>query len=111
MGVLEQRDYTRAEKVNWVSGACMLVRKSAIDKVGMMDERYFMYVEDMDWCRLFNRRGFEVWYQPIWSVEHNAGRGSTAKFNVGNKLMWIHASSLIKYFLKWSYGFKQGNTS
>ncbi len=99
--VLEKRDYDKEAKVDWVSGACMLVRKEAIDQVGCMDDRYFMYVEDMDWCRSFNKNSWQVWYLPEWCIEHNAGRGSTGGIPVFNRLMWIHISSLIKYKVKW----------
>jgi hypothetical protein len=100
--VLENRDYSREQKVDWVSGACLLARKAAIDDAGMLDERYFMYLEDMDWCMSFYRRGWEVCYYPNWQVEHNAGRGSTSNFWLTNRKMWIHLASLFKYYLKWS---------
>ncbi len=99
--VLEKRDYSSTAEVDWVSGACMLVRKSAIADVGPMDDRYFMYVEDMDWCRTFKKNGWQIWYLPRWSVEHNAGRGSSGRINLFNRLMWIHINSLLKYFVKW----------
>lgn len=99
--ILEKRDYSIADQVDWVSGACMLVRKKAIDEAGKMDDRYFMYVEDMDWCRNFNRYEWQVWFFPDWCIEHNAGRGSTGGFNLFNRLMWIHVMSLIKYKVKW----------
>jgi N-acetylglucosaminyl-diphospho-decaprenol L-rhamnosyltransferase len=100
-GVLENKDYSLTQPVDWVSGACMLVRKEAINKSGMLDERYFMYAEDMDWCRNFKNKGWQVWYLPSWIVEHNAGRGSTSHFRITNKLMWVHMSSLFKYWIKW----------
>jgi GT2 family glycosyltransferase len=99
--VLEKRDYSVAVRVDWVSGACMLVRRTAIDQVGLMDDRYFMYVEDMDWCRSFNKNGWQVWYFPKWCVEHNAGRASSGGVPFFNRLMWIHIASLIKYNIKW----------
>ena len=66
-----------------------------------MDERYFMYIEDMDWCRRFQQKGMEVWYLPDWKTEHIGGRNSTSKFSITNKLMWIHLISLCKYYFKW----------
>jgi N-acetylglucosaminyl-diphospho-decaprenol L-rhamnosyltransferase len=100
-GICETEDLHGVRSVDWVSGACMLIRREAINKEGLLDERYFMYVEDMDWCRTFWRGGWEVWYQPGWKVEHNAGRGSTSGINIVNKLMWIHILSYFKYRLKW----------
>lgn len=101
--ILDKIDYTTAQTVDWTSGACMLVRRVAIEEVGQMDERYFMYAEDMDWCRRFWLKGWEVWYLPQWIVEHNAGRASSSRFNIGNRLMWIHINSLSKYFVKWRF--------
>lgn len=102
--VLEKKDYNLTQRVDWVSGACMLVRQAAVEQVGLMDERYFMYIEDMDWCRQFWAQGWEVWYLPDWVVEHNAGRGSTSHFSIANRLMWVHLRSFCKYLLKWGFG-------
>jgi GT2 family glycosyltransferase len=66
-----------------------------------MDERYFMYIEDMDWCRRFWRNGYEVWYLPDWKVEHLGSKGSTKDFRITNKLMWVHLISYFKYYFKW----------
>jgi GT2 family glycosyltransferase len=99
--VLEDMDYSKIQKVDWVSGGCLIARKSAINKSGLMDERYFMYMEDMDWCRRFWQDGFEVWYLPEWKIEHIGGKASTKNFSISNKLMWIHLISYFKYYFKW----------
>lgn len=100
-GVLEKKDYFRAHQVDWVSGACLLARKEAITKAGLLDERYFMYVEDMDWCRNFYKYGWQVWFLPDWKVEHNASRASSDRWALMNRLMWIHLLSFLKYNIKW----------
>lgn len=97
----ENRDFMKVQQVDWVSGGCMVVRQAAIEKSGLMDERYFMYIEDMDWCRRFWRNGYEVWYLPDWKVEHLGSKGSTKDFRITNKLMWIHLISYFKYYFKW----------
>ena len=51
-------DYTAQQPVDWVIGAFMLVRREALAKVGLLDDNYFLYVEDMDWCRRFWESGF-----------------------------------------------------
>ncbi len=91
--------------VDWVSGACMLVRRAAIDQVGMMDERYFMYVEDMDWCRNFRAHGYEVVYWPHLVVRHAGQHASSRALSRWrpSKLMWIHFASFTKYVLKWAW--------
>ncbi len=61
---------------DWVSGACMVVRRSAIDKVGYFDERFFMYWEDADWCRRMRDSGLKVVYFPQAVVVHHVGGSS-----------------------------------
>ena len=56
--------------VDWVSGACMVVRRKAIHEVGLLDEAYFMYMEDDDWCRRMRDGGREVHYVPEARVQH-----------------------------------------
>jgi hypothetical protein len=65
--------------VDWVSGACMVVRRKAFEAVGPMDERFFMYWEDADWCRRMWRKGWKVVYFPASKVIHYAGRSSSEK--------------------------------
>ena len=62
--------------VDWVSGACMLARRSAIDRVGGFDERYFLYWEDADLCRRLRTAGFHVRYAPAAVAVHQVGRSS-----------------------------------
>lgn len=63
-------------EVDWVSGACMVVRRKALDDVGLLDERFFMYWEDADWCRRMWRKGGKVVYFPQASVVHYVGVSS-----------------------------------
>jgi len=63
-------------EVDWVSGACMLVRKEAIRKVGLMDENFFMYWEDADWCKRMRENGWKVTYFPGVSIIHYVGISS-----------------------------------
>lgn len=67
-----------APEVDWVSGACFLVRRSAFFSVGGFDEAYFMYVEDLDLCWRLRRAGWSVRYVPEAEVVHEQGR-STAR--------------------------------
>ena len=65
-----------AVTVDWVSGACMLVRRSAIAAVGGFDERYFMYWEDADLCRRLRQHGSTVCYVPAATAVHRVGHSS-----------------------------------
>jgi N-acetylglucosaminyl-diphospho-decaprenol L-rhamnosyltransferase len=60
-------------------GACMLVRADAIQEIGLLDEGYFMYVEEVDWCRRLRRAGWEVWCEPRALVVHHEAQ-STRQF-------------------------------
>jgi N-acetylglucosaminyl-diphospho-decaprenol L-rhamnosyltransferase len=62
--------------VDWVAGACMVVRRRTLDAVGPLDQRFFMYFEDADLCRRVREAGWSVYYLPQVEVVHQAG-GST----------------------------------
>ncbi len=77
------REYTLADwahdevrDVDWVSGAAMVVRREAIDQAGLLDERFFMYSEDVDWCKRMWDAGWRVTYLPDAVVTHIVGRSS-----------------------------------
>ena len=59
--------------VDAISGACMLVRREAIDTVGLWDEGYFLHCEDLDWCMRFHLKGWEVVFVPDAQVIHDQG--------------------------------------
>jgi GT2 family glycosyltransferase len=63
-------------KVDWVSGSCMLIRRAALKQTGLMDEKYFMYVEDTDLCYQMWKKGWKVYYFPESEILHHIG-GST----------------------------------
>ena len=63
-------DENQAIEVDSVVGAFMQVRKTAIDRVGLLDEAFFMYGEDLDWAFRVKQAGFKVWYHPAVSVRH-----------------------------------------
>ena len=66
-------DHGDGAKVDWVSGACFLVRREAWDKVGGFDPSYFMYMEDVDLCWRMGRAGWAVAYEPGAEVVHVQG--------------------------------------
>ena len=68
-----------ATGLDWVSFACVAIRREVIDRVGMLDESYFMYFEDMAYCRQATRAGFGIAYQPEARVVHLRGGSSPVK--------------------------------
>lgn len=94
--------------VDWLLGACLMVRASAIQSVGMMDERFFLYFEDTDWCRRFWQAGLLVRYVPDAKMVHLHRRESAKGggiFSLTRRTTRIHVISWLKYILKWhTYG-------
>jgi len=65
-----------ALEVDWVNGACMLVRKTAIEQAGLLDEKFFMYWEDADWCFRIKKSGWKVFWLPTAEILHLTGEAS-----------------------------------
>ena len=63
---------------DWVSGACLLVRRDDAEAVGLLDERYFMYAEDVDFCAAIRARGRRIRFTPAVTVLHRRGRSAAA---------------------------------
>jgi GT2 family glycosyltransferase len=75
---LNGRIHGRAPRlVDYVLGACMLIRREAWDRIGPLDEGYFMYLEEVDWCRRALRQGWQVWYEPRTKVIHHGGAATS----------------------------------
>lgn len=70
---------SRADDLDWVSFACVAIRGEVFDRVGDLDETYFMYFEDMDYCRRVRRAGLRVAYEPAARVVHLRGGTSDVK--------------------------------
>lgn len=68
----------RTRLVDWVSGACLLVRRRDADAAGLLDERYFMYCEDVDFCAAVRAQGGRVYFAPAAQVVHLRGRSGSS---------------------------------
>lgn len=101
-----ESDHNMVQPVDWALGACMMVRRTAMEKVGLLDERYFLYFEDMDWCRRFWEAGFPVMYLgKIAEMYHYHQRQSATSFGFRNLFSYptrVHMMSALKYFMKFS---------
>ncbi len=85
--------------VDWVSGACMVVRRKAIEEAGLLDERFFMYWEDADWCRRMREKGWRIVYYPKVTIYHSGGESS--KKRMVRSLIDFHKSAY-RLFMKYS---------
>lgn len=66
-------DHASVREADWLSGACLLVRREATDTVGLFDESFFLFSEDTDWCYRFRRAGWNVVFCPSAEVVHVGG--------------------------------------
>ena len=85
------------QMVDWVVGACLLVRRQAYEQVGGLDEGYFMYSEELDWCRRIKTAGWEIVYLPTASIIHHEGKSSEQV--VPARHIYFQ-SSKVRYFRK-----------
>jgi GT2 family glycosyltransferase len=96
-------DYDTPRVVDCVAGCFMLVRRDALEQVGGMDERYFMYSEETDWCWRFHRAGWKVMYTPDGTIVH-FGQGSASQ--VANEMRVHQRRSFLMFMEK-----KSGKTA
>lgn len=89
-------DRSDVREVDVVSGSFMLVRREAIARIGMMDEAFFMYAEETDWCYRFRQAGYKALFTPAGSIIHLGGASSR---QAASK-MRLQLSASILYFLK-----------
>jgi GT2 family glycosyltransferase len=90
------------EHVDWLPGASMMVRRSAIDELGGLDERYFLYYEELDFCLKLTRAGWTCWYVPDSRVTHISGQSSgvtdRSRANAALPAYWYQSRR--RYFAK-----------
>lgn len=101
--LMKATDRDAACYADWVSGGAMFIRMEAARAVGGMDERYFLYMEDMDWCRCFWRAGWRVGYSPDVCLVHRAQHAGTKRGLAGvlSKATRRQILGYAKYVLKW----------
>ena len=85
-------------KVDWLVGACLCVRANAVRSVGLFDQRFFMYSEELDWCRRFRAAGWGVAYVPTAEVLHSEGASSRQDLGARDRLF---QASKLQYAAKW----------
>ena len=84
-------------EVDAISGACMMVKREAVDSVGLWDEHYFLHCEDLDWCMSFRKKGWKILFVPTAKVVHKLGMCSqTRPFFVE----WHRHKGMIRFYHK-----------
>ncbi|MDE7076978.1 MAG: glycosyltransferase family 2 protein [Alistipes sp.] len=97
---MQWADYDRTMEVPSLSGCFMFMRCSVLQQIGLFDERFFMYAEDLDLCRRIGEVS-KTMYHPVVSVYHEYAKGSYKN----KKLLKYHMHSVIRYFNKWGWFF------
>lgn len=93
--VRDEAVYEQPGSPDWISGACMLVRRELLERLGGFDEGFFMYCEDKDLCRRIRDAGFEVLYEPDAVVRHEGGASAPRA-----SLLPVLAESRVRYARK-----------
>lgn len=98
--------YDRAHTTPYAHGAAMMIKRDAINAVGLMPECYFLYYEEYDWSMMFGRAGYEIWYDPLFTIYHKESKSTgqnsplktyyitrnrllLAKRNINNEIKYI----------------------
>ncbi|MGH9124280.1 MAG: glycosyltransferase family 2 protein, partial [Acidimicrobiales bacterium] len=87
-------DHLERRAVDWVSGACFLIRRQAWDALGGFDPRYFMYLEDVDLCWRAAGQGWRVLYEPAGQVTHAQGVSADIR---PYRMILAHHRSLLRF--------------
>jgi len=85
-------------EVDWVLGACMFVRREAIQQVGPLDEGFFLYVEDIDWCYRMREKGWKTYWVPAAEIVHH--HQATSDRSLAGWHSWTHLKSMFRYYRK-----------
>jgi GT2 family glycosyltransferase len=98
-----ERATAREHVVDWVSGACLLVRRAAALQVGLLDERYFLYTEDVDFCAAIRAHGWRVLFTPAAEVVHLRGRSRASAASVAHAAYRrSHLAFYAKHHPRWA---------
>lgn len=92
-------NYEAASAVDSVRGSFFIIKRSTIEKIGLLDERYFVWFEEVDYCRQAREHGLEIWYTP--AAEAIDYVGQSFKQVTRSQTQAYFKDSMLKYFAKW----------
>ncbi|MDO9565359.1 MAG: glycosyltransferase family 2 protein [Candidatus Desulfaltia sp.] len=93
----KRREYKKPVEVDSCIGACLMVRKKAMDEVGLLDKRYFFFFEETDWAYRMKQSGWKIYFVPSAKIFHI--QGQTVGHNVVSRVMFYRSRYI--YFKKW----------
>ncbi len=102
-GIFGKKFYNAKQpaEVDFIIGACLMVRREVIEKVGMMDEKLFFYNDDLDWCMSIRKAGWKIYFCPQSEVIHYGGYSSKRTFN---RRLFVEGFKGGLYFCRKHYG-------
>ena len=100
-----RRSYQSKREVEWVSGACFLINQEIIEKIGFLDENFFMYVEEMEYCFRAKKAGYKTYFYPQAEVFHLVRGSATAG---KQKAIWEIYKGLLYFYQKHFVGWQRG---
>ncbi len=102
--VMSEWDRKTCREVDWVQGSCLTIRREALEKIGLLDERFFLYFTDVDWCRRCWDAGWKVYYYTGVNAIHYYHRESAHKRgfkSLTSKATRIHIKDWLRYLHKY----------
>ncbi len=97
---LDRGQHDAAREIDYASGCCILTKREVVEQIGMLDESYFMYGEDADWCMRARRAGYSICFEPkakVWHKLSVASGGHLSLFKMKNKFI-----SNFRFFFRYS---------
>ncbi|MBT4277257.1 glycosyltransferase family 2 protein [Candidatus Falkowbacteria bacterium] len=97
--LMKDFDYDKETEVDSIRGAFFMIKREVIEKVGEMDEQYFLWFEEVDYCKQVKKAGFKIMYNPeVRCINHTGKSFSQVKRTTTQKYF---RDSMLKYFKKW----------
>lgn len=93
--------FSKAHQVGWIMGAFFMLKKEVFDKTLGFDEKFFMHMEEVEWCKRIKDYGYKIWYSPFIKMIHL--HGASTNFDLG--LSFLNELKGIKYYLNKHYKF------
>lgn len=90
-------DHNSVFEADWLQGSCLMIRRKALEEVGLFDERFFLYFEDVDLCKRMKDAGWKVTFYGEAEIAHHHRRGSATPFS---RLWFHHLMSMLRYYKK-----------
>lgn len=96
--LMQDVDHTLEQEVDWMLGACLMTRREALNDVGLMDEGYYLYVEDIDWAYRMHKRGWKVIYVPMAQMIHHHQAATDRHWLTWRT--WVHYRGMARFVRK-----------